>query len=112
MCRLFSTYLGGFHAGPGFGFGLERSVVDHRGRCAIRQAEVGAAKTMIERTEERFGLKPERLVGDTAYGAAPMLKWLVEEKGIAPHAAFSQLRLAFRVLSFYVGPFVQNRAQH
>jgi hypothetical protein len=36
---------------------------------AIRQAEVGAAKTMIERTEERFGLKPERLVGDTAYGA-------------------------------------------
>jgi hypothetical protein len=40
---------------------------------------------MIERTEERFGLKPERLLGDTAYGAAPMLNWLVEEKGIAPH---------------------------
>jgi hypothetical protein len=40
---------------------------------------------MIERTEERFGLKPERLVGDTAYGAAPMLNWLVEEKDIAPH---------------------------
>ena len=39
---------------------------------------------MIERTEERFGLKPGRLVGDTAYGAAPMLNWLVE-KGIAPH---------------------------
>ena len=32
-----------------------------------------------------FGLKPERLVGDTAYGTAPMLNWLVEEKGIAPH---------------------------
>ena len=40
---------------------------------------------MIERTEERFGLKPERLAGDTAYGAAPMLNWLVEEKEIAPH---------------------------
>jgi hypothetical protein len=40
---------------------------------------------MIERTEERFGLKPERLVSDTAYGAAPMLNRLVEEKGIAPH---------------------------
>jgi hypothetical protein len=52
---------------------------------AIRQAEVGPAKTMIERTEERFGLKPERLAADTAYGAAPMLNWLVEEKGIAPH---------------------------
>jgi hypothetical protein len=40
---------------------------------------------MIECTEERFGLKPERLAADTAYGAAPMLNWLVEEKGIAPH---------------------------
>jgi hypothetical protein len=42
---------------------------------------------MIERTEERFGLKPERLIGDTAYGAAPMLNWLVEEKGIAAISA-------------------------
>jgi hypothetical protein len=40
---------------------------------------------MLERTEERFGLKPERLAADTAYGAASMLNWLVEEKGIAPH---------------------------
>ena len=60
-------------------------IVDVEASRSIRQAEVGAAKTMIERTEERFGLKPERLVGDTAYGAAPMLNWLVEEKGIAPH---------------------------
>src|SRR5215213_5608313 len=40
---------------------------------------------MSNRTEQRFGLKPERLAGDTAYGAAAMLNWLVEEKGIAPH---------------------------
>jgi hypothetical protein len=60
-------------------------IVDVEASRSIRQAEVGAARTMIERTEERFGLKPERLVGDTAYGAAPMLNWLVEEKGIAPH---------------------------
>jgi hypothetical protein len=40
---------------------------------------------MIERTEDRFGLKPKRLAADTAYGAAPMLNWPVEEKGIAPH---------------------------
>ena len=52
---------------------------------AIRQAEVGAAKTMIERTEERFGLKPERLAADTAYGSAATLDWIVNEKGIAPH---------------------------
>jgi transposase len=83
----------GAHKGPAFfaysdnylidvRFGV---IVDVEASRSIRQAEVGAAKTMIERTEERFGLKPERLVGDTAYGAAPMLNWLVEEKGIAPH---------------------------
>jgi hypothetical protein len=44
-------------------------IVDVEASRSIRQAEVGAAKTMIERTEERFGLKPERLVGDTAYGS-------------------------------------------
>src|SRR6202789_1158639 len=33
-------------------------IVDVEASRAIRQAEVGAAKTMIERTEERFDLKP------------------------------------------------------
>jgi transposase len=60
-------------------------IMDVEATRAIRQAEVGAAKTMIERTEERFGLKPERLAADTAYGSAPTLDWLVNEKGIAPH---------------------------
>jgi len=52
---------------------------------AIRQAEVGAARTMIGRTEARFGLKPSWLAADTAYGSAANLDWLVNEKGIAPH---------------------------
>jgi hypothetical protein len=60
-------------------------IVDVEASRAVRQAEVGAARAMIERTEKRFGLKPQRLAGDTAYGAAPMLNWLVEEKQIAPH---------------------------
>ena len=60
-------------------------IMDVEASRAIRQAEVGAAKTMIERTEERFDLKPERLAADTAYGSAPTLNWLVNEKGIAPH---------------------------
>jgi hypothetical protein len=60
-------------------------IMDVEASRAIRQAEVGAAKTMIERTEERFGLKPERLAADTAYGSAPTLDWLVNEKNIAPH---------------------------
>jgi transposase len=60
-------------------------IMDVKASRAIRQAEVGAAKTMIERTEERFGLKPERLAADTAYGSAANLDWLVNEKEIAPH---------------------------
>jgi hypothetical protein len=40
---------------------------------------------MLERTEERFGPKPQRLAADFAYGAAPMLNWLAEEKQVAPH---------------------------
>ena len=40
---------------------------------------------MVDRVEERFGLKPDRLVGDTAYGTGPMLGWMVEDKRIAPH---------------------------
>ena len=60
-------------------------IVDVEASRAIRQAEVGAARTMLERTEERFGLKPQRLAADSAYGAAPMLNWLVEEKRIVPH---------------------------
>src|SRR5476649_2405610 len=60
-------------------------IMDVEASRAIRQAEVGAAKTMVERTEERFDIKPEWLAADTAYGAASMLNWLVEEKGIAPH---------------------------
>jgi len=60
-------------------------IVDVAATRAIRQAEVGSARTMIDRTMERFGLYPERLIGDSAYGSGPMLEWLVEEHGIEPH---------------------------
>lgn len=60
-------------------------IVDVEGTRAIRQAELGAAKTMIERTMDRLGLYPESLAGDTAYGTAEMLGWLVYEQGIEPH---------------------------
>ena len=40
---------------------------------------------MIERVEERFDVKPKHLIGDMAYGAAPLLGWLVQEKQIEPH---------------------------
>jgi len=60
-------------------------IMDVEASRAVRQAEVGAARTMLERTEECFGLKPQRLAADSAYGSAPMLNWLVEEKRITPH---------------------------
>ena len=60
-------------------------IVDVEASRAIRQAEVGAAKTMIERTEECFDLKPSYLAADTAYGSAETLNGVVNEKRIAPH---------------------------
>jgi transposase len=60
-------------------------IVDVEATRAIRQAEVGAAKTMIDRTEQWLELKPQRLAADTAYGSAVTLNWIVHEKKIAPH---------------------------
>jgi transposase len=60
-------------------------IMDVEASPAIRQAEVGASQTMIERTEATFGLKPDWLVADTAYGSAPNLHFLVDKKNIAPH---------------------------
>jgi transposase len=65
---------------------LEHAViVDVEATAPIRQAEAGAAMDMIERTRERFGLYPARLVADGAYGSAEILGWLVESAGIEPH---------------------------
>src|SRR6476620_425145 len=60
-------------------------IVDVEATTAIRQAEILAAKRMIKRSMECFDLYPARLIGDTAYGSAEMLDWLVHEHGIEPH---------------------------
>ena len=60
-------------------------IVDVEATTAIRQAEVTAAKRMIERSRECFDLYPDKLIGDTAYGSAEMLDWLVDDRGIEPH---------------------------
>jgi hypothetical protein len=59
-------------------------IVDVEATRAIRQAEVGAAQTMLERTETRFGVKPDSLAADSAYGSAESLAWLVKQKEITP----------------------------
>jgi transposase len=71
-----TNYLIDVHAGV---------IVDVEATAAHRTEAVEVTKTMIERVEERFDLKPQRLIGDTAYGSAAMLGWLVDEKQIAPH---------------------------
>jgi transposase len=60
-------------------------IVDVEATPAHRTQEVESTKAMLDRVEQRFGIKPRRLVGDTAYGTAEMLSWMVKEKNIAPH---------------------------
>ena len=74
-----------------FGYGLNylidieyAVIVDVEATPARTYDEVAATKTMIERTEETLGLKPDRLAADTAYGTGKFLGWLVGT-GITPH---------------------------
>src|SRR5215475_1944309 len=73
-----------------FGYGLNylidienAVIVDVEATPARAYDEVAAARTMIERTEQRVGLKPRRLAADTAYGTGKFLGWLARA-GIAP----------------------------
>lgn len=83
----------GAHRGPAFYaysinylVDVEHAViVDVEGSGPIRQAEIEAAKRMVDRTRERHAVKPRKLIADTAYGSAETLKWLVDDKGIEPH---------------------------
>ena len=75
-----------------FGYGLNYLVdvehaviVDVEATPARTYDEIDATRTMIERTEARFDLKPKRLIADTAYGIGRFFGWLVKEKRITPH---------------------------
>jgi transposase len=59
-------------------------IVDAEGTRANRVVEIAVAQTMMERVRCRFGLRPQRLAGDTVYGAVRLLKWLVDRQ-ITPH---------------------------
>ena len=58
--------------------------VDVEATRSIRQAEVGSVRMMLGRVKDQFGLHPERLIADAAYGSGPMLDWLVK-RGVKPH---------------------------
>ncbi len=87
-----------------FGYGLNylidikyAVIVDVEATPARTYDEVAATKTMIKRTEERLGLKPERLAADTAYGTGKFLDWVIgtvwdmskREEGILSRADFT-----------------------
>jgi transposase len=59
-------------------------IIDAEGTRANRTVEIAVTQTMMDRVSRRFGLRPQRLAGDTAYGAVRLLKWLVD-RNIAPH---------------------------
>jgi transposase len=59
-------------------------ILDAEGSRANRAVEIDVTKAMVDRVERRFDLRPQRLAGDTAYGAVRLLKWLVDRK-ITPH---------------------------
>ena len=74
-----------------FGYGLNylidfkhAVIVDVEATPARTYDEVAATKTMIERAERRFDIKPKRLAADTAYGNGRSLGWLVKKR-ITPH---------------------------
>lgn len=59
-------------------------IVDVEASAVNKTAEVNATKMMIDRVEEKFDIKPDRLVGNTNYGSAAILNWLVNEKISSP----------------------------
>lgn len=61
-------------------------IVDAEGTRANRTTEISITTTMLERVKCRFGVQPDRLAGDSAYGAA----LAVEVAGRSQdHAAYS-----------------------
>jgi transposase len=59
-------------------------ILDAVGTRANRTAEIAITETMVGRVKRRFGLRPQRLAGDTVYGVGRLLKWLMDRK-ITPH---------------------------
>ena len=59
-------------------------IVDAEGTRANRVEENRVCVAMVARVEDRFGITPDRLAADTAYGSGKTLKSLVD-RGIAPH---------------------------
>lgn len=60
-------------------------IVDVEATPTNRVLEVQSSQHMLERVEEKYAIKPKRLMADAAYGSGEMLDWMVKEKAIEPH---------------------------
>jgi transposase len=75
----------GFAYSTNYLIDLQRAIIiDAEATPARWSAEVAATKTMLGRTQECFGLKPQWLAADAAYGSGLMVGWLMRH-GIEPH---------------------------
>jgi len=90
-------------------------ILDAEGTRANRIEEIAVTQTMLERVGRRFDLRPQRLAGDTVYGAVKLLKWLVDrnitpdvpvwDKSARPDGTFSRADFVFdRERNIYVCP--------
>lgn len=59
-------------------------IVDLDASRSNKTAEVGAMRKMLDRTEERFGVKSDWIAADTAYGSPDHLFWLTVKRKILP----------------------------
>ncbi len=59
-------------------------IVDVEATPARMAQEIKATKAMLDRVEEKHGIRPHRLAADKAYGTGPFLAWL-SERNITPH---------------------------
>ncbi len=91
-CDPFSAWTAKANKRVQFGYGLNylidvenAVIIDVEATPARTYDEVAATKTMIDRTERCFALRPKRLAADTAYGTGKFLGWLVNDKRITPH---------------------------
>jgi transposase len=90
-------------------------IIDAVGTRANRTVEIAVTQTMVDRVKRRFDLRPQRLAGDTVYGAVRLLKWLVDrsitphvpvlDKSARPDGSFSRVDFTFnRERNIYVCP--------
>ncbi len=59
-------------------------IMDVEATPARLSQEIVATRTMLDRSHERLGWRPDRLAADGAYGTGAFLSWLID-RGVEPH---------------------------